>query len=67
MPVGTKSFWNDELQVASTRAFRAAAQGVAQRIESTKPSSIPVRGPYYGSQLAGAARGVRTGAAPWRW
>lgn len=58
-----KFFWNDNfLQAASDRAFRSAAAGVKTQIEARKPArSIPVRGPFFGRQMAGAARGVRTG------
>ena len=58
-----KFFWNDSwLQAASDRAFRSAAYGVKTAIEAKKPArSIPVRGPFFGTQMAGAARGVRTG------
>lgn len=58
-----KFFWNDaKLQSASANAFRTAAYGVKSKIEGGKPAkSIPVKGPFFGQQLAGAKRGVRTG------
>lgn len=61
MPV--KSFWNDDwLQAASARAFRDAAYGVKRKVASgTDNWPIKVAGPYFGQQLAGAKRGVKTG------
>ena len=55
--------WNDTwLKAATERAMRTAALQVKGTLEATKPArSIPVRGPYFGTQLRGAARGVRTG------
>jgi hypothetical protein len=56
-------FWNDSwLRAASDKAFKQAAYGVKARMEATKPAkSIPVKGPFFGAQVARAARGVRTG------
>ena len=61
MPV--KSFWNDSwLQAASDRAFKTAAYGVKQKVQGGVDGwPIKVGGPYFGQQLAGAKRGVRTG------
>jgi len=55
--------WNDTwLKVATEKAMRTAALQVKVRLEQTKPAhSIPVRGPFMGSQVAGSARGVRSG------
>jgi hypothetical protein len=55
--------WNDTwLKVAADKAMRVAALQVKARLEQTKPArSIPVKGPFFGSQVAGAARGVRSG------
>ena len=50
------------MQTASANAFRTAAYGVKQKIEGAKPAgSIKVKGPFFGQQLAGAKRGVKTG------
>lgn len=55
--------WQPQALISATeRAFKTAAKQVKVTIEATKPAkSIPVRGPYYGMQMRGAARGVRVG------
>lgn len=63
-PVGSKGvtfFWDPSwLNAASTRAFRDAAFAVKHRMEATKPEHrIPIKGPFFGSQVKGAARGVK--------